>query len=236
MKHLCPSHSRHRQVIPIFLATFDDVFLYSIAFRYKTLGCEEHCVETEVKKSRFIAWAWPVSTPEQASAHIASRQDLSASHNCYAFKIGQNYRSSDDGEPGGTAGRPILAAIEGEGVDGVCVLVTRFFGGIKLGTGGLVRAYGGAARACLRDAPKVDFIPQVVVLAIVPFEALGAAYMVADQMGARRVGEDYESTGDGGVALRLEVEAEKAEKVCEMLQDASAGKIRASIIISEEES
>ena len=119
--------------------------------------------------------------------------------------------------------------VEGEGVDGVCVLVTRFFGGVKLGTGGLVRAYGGAARACLRDAPKVDFIPQVLILAFVPFDVLGAAYQVADQMGARRLGEEYESAGDGGVALKLEVETDKAEKMCEMLQDASAGKIKASI-------
>lgn len=186
-------------------------------------------METEVKKSRFITWAWPVSNPDDALAKIASQKDPSASHNCFAYKIGQEYRSSDDGEPGGTAGRPILAAIEGEGLDGVAVLVIRFFGGIKLGTGGLVRGYGNAARACLREAPRHEVIPRVVVQAVVPFDCLGTAYQAADQAAAGRVSEDYESQGNNGVVLKLEVDADKAERLCESLKDASGGKITASV-------
>lgn len=186
-------------------------------------------METEVKKSRFITWAWPITSPEDALSKIASKRDPSASHNCFAFKIGQNYRSSDDGEPGGTAGRPILAAIEGEGIDGVAVLVIRYFGGIKLGTGGLVRGYGNAARACLREAPRHEVIPRVILSAMVPFDFLGAAYQAADQAAARRVSEDYESQGNNGVVLKLEVEADKAERLCENLKDASGGKIVAVI-------
>src|SRR3546814_18000784 len=75
-----------------------------------------------------------------------------ATHNCWAWRIGDDYRSNDDGEPAGTAGRPILAAIDGQGMDRVVVVVTRWFGGIKLGAGGLVRAYGGTAAECLRRA------------------------------------------------------------------------------------
>jgi uncharacterized YigZ family protein len=187
-------------------------------------------METEVKKSRFITWAWPITTPEDALAKIAFQRDPSASHNCFAFKIGQQYRSSDDGEPGGTAGKPILAAIENEGVDGVAVLVIRYFGGIKLGTGGLVRGYGNAARACLREAPRHEVIPRVMVAAIVPFDCLGAAYQAADQIGAGRVNEDYESEGNNGVVLKLEVDADKAERLCENLKDLSAGKIEAVVV------
>ena len=68
------------------------------------------------------------------------------------YRLGDEYRSSDDGEPSGTAGRPMLSAIDGEGLDAVCVLVVRHFGGVKLGAGGLARAYGGAARQCLQQA------------------------------------------------------------------------------------
>jgi uncharacterized YigZ family protein len=186
-------------------------------------------METEVKKSRFITWAWPVTSPEDALAKISSQRDPSASHNCFAFKVGQQYRSSDDGEPGGTAGRPILAAIENEGVDGVAVLVIRHFGGIKLGTGGLVRGYGNAARECLRKAPRHEVIPRVIISAVVPFDCLGAAYQMAEHAGARRRSEDYETQANNGVVLRLDVDADKADTLCESLKDVSAGKISAAV-------
>jgi putative IMPACT (imprinted ancient) family translation regulator len=93
--------------------------------------------------------------------HITAATDPKASHNCFAYKIGAEFRSTDDGEPGGTAGRPILRAIETEGLDHVCVLIIRYFGGTKLGAGGLVRAYGGAARECLRASER-KFVPKMV--------------------------------------------------------------------------
>ena len=94
----------------------------------------------EVKHSRFLVHAAPVATPAAALAYLASVADPAATHNCWAWRIGQEYRSSDDGEPSGTAGRPILAAIDGQGFDQVMAVVTRWYGGIKLGAGGLVRA------------------------------------------------------------------------------------------------
>ncbi|KAL4534322.1 hypothetical protein Ndes2526B_g06812 [Nannochloris sp. 'desiccata'] len=205
------------------------VIVHAEPARFVTLACESICMETEAKKSRFITWAWPITSTDDALAKISLQHDPSASHNCFAFKIGQQYRSSDDGEPGGTAGRPILAAIENEGIDRVAVLVIRHFGGIKLGTGGLVRAYGNAARACLREAPRHEVIPRVVISAVVPFDCLGAAYQAADQSGASRVSEDYESQANTGVVLKLEVDADKAERLCENLKNASAGKIRATV-------
>ena len=113
----------------------------------------------EIKKSRFLAIAGPVASSEQALAFLGDVADPDATHNCWAFRIGQDYRFNDDGEPGGTAGRPILQAIEGQGVDAVMVVVTRWYGGIKPGAGGLVRAYGGTAPECLRRAARVPIAP-----------------------------------------------------------------------------
>jgi putative IMPACT (imprinted ancient) family translation regulator len=108
----------------------------------------------EVKHSRFLAQAAPVESPRRrARLPRRHRAHPDATHHCWAYRIGGDYRSSDDGEPAGTAGRPILAAIDGQGFDRVMVVVTRWYGGINLGAGGLVRAYGGAAAECLRTAP-----------------------------------------------------------------------------------
>lgn len=115
----------------------------------------------DIKKSRFIGQAAPISSEEDARAFLATVSDPAANHNCWAWRIGQAYRFSDDGEPSGTAGKPILQAIDGQDLDGVVVVVTRFFGGILLGSGGLVRAYGGTAAQMLRAADKREIIPLV---------------------------------------------------------------------------
>ncbi|QWT21812.1 IMPACT family protein [Bacillus sp. NP157] len=114
--------------------------------------------EEEIRKSRFLAQAAPVGSPADALAFFSAVGDPAATHNCWAYRIGDAYRFNDDGEPGGTAGRPILAAIDGQGYDRVAVVVTRWYGGIKLGAGGLVRAYGGSAAECLRVAPRMPII------------------------------------------------------------------------------
>ncbi|MWN05324.1 YigZ family protein [Gilliamella sp. Pas-s95] len=115
----------------------------------------------EIKKSRFIVNAAPVTTAEQATDFINQISDPNATHNCWAWKIGQQYRFNDDGEPTSTAGRPILSAIEGQDCDQVVVVVTRYFGGIKLGTGGLIRAYGGSASHCLQQAELIELIARI---------------------------------------------------------------------------
>lgn len=116
------------------------------------------------KKSRFIGYAAPVADEAAAQAflqEIRSRH-RDATHNCYAYQAGDNdqfQRSSDDGEPSGTAGRPILEVIRGRGLKNTAVVVTRYFGGILLGTGGLVRAYSAAAKAALAAAGLVSCQP-----------------------------------------------------------------------------
>lgn len=117
----------------------------------------------EIKKSRFIVNAAPVTSVEDANKFIDIISDPNATHNCWAWKIGQQYRFNDDGEPSSTAGRPILSAIEGQNCDQIVVVVTRYFGGIKLGTGGLIRAYGGSASHCLQQATLIELIARVTL-------------------------------------------------------------------------
>lgn len=117
--------------------------------------------EIEVKKSRFIATTRPVKTEEEAVAFIAEmkKKYWDSRHNCSAFTIGKNHeltRCSDDGEPAQTAGRPMLDVLLGEDIHDMCVVVTRYFGGTLLGTGGLVRAYSGAVKEGLEMSSVVE--------------------------------------------------------------------------------
>jgi uncharacterized YigZ family protein len=156
---------------------------------------EKNVLEQDVKKSRFIASALPASTPEEATALISELSVPEATHNCWAYKIGNQYRFSDDGEPGGTAGRPILAAIEKQQVDRCLVLVTRFFGGIKLGAGGLARAYGGVAAECLRCASSREIRTFVNLSLTVPFECIGDVYALLKPHRAEKQSERFEPCG-----------------------------------------
>ncbi|OUY07081.1 IMPACT family protein [Acinetobacter populi] len=115
--------------------------------------------EQEIKKSRFQGFAVPVQSEQEVKDFLERNKDISTTHQCWAWKIGHDVRFNDDGEPSGTAGRPILASIEGNDLTNVLVLVNRWFGGIKLGTGGLVRAYGGCAGQTLLLAEKIELIP-----------------------------------------------------------------------------
>lgn len=130
---------------------------------------KQHQYEQEIRKSRFLAIATPVDNELQAQSFLHDNSQPKASHNCWAWRIGDNYRFYDDGEPGSTAGRPILQAIEGQSVDMVAVLVIRWFGGIKLGTGGLIRAYGGTAAECLRVANKEKILDLVSLAMFCPY-------------------------------------------------------------------
>lgn len=118
----------------------------------------ETIFEEDIKKSRFQAIAAPVENEQQVKKFLEKHLDLTTTHQCWAWKIGHNVRFNDDGEPSGTAGRPILATIEGNDLTNAIVLVNRWYGGIKLGTGGLVRAYGGCAGQCLLLAEKIELI------------------------------------------------------------------------------
>lgn len=178
---------------------------------------------TEVRHSRFLAQAAPVESPEEALAFIARVSDPDATHNCWAWRIGQDYRSSDDGEPAGTAGRPILAAIDGQGYDRVVVVVTRWFGGIKLGAGGLVRAYGGAAAECLRLAPRRPLVAMAELVLACPFEELGTVHAALAAHAAEKTGESFDAEG---ARLRLRLPVDQAGPLQARLRDAARDRVR----------
>jgi uncharacterized YigZ family protein len=177
----------------------------------------------EVKHSRFLAQAAPVESGAAALDWLARVRDAAATHNCWAFRIGQDYRSSDDGEPAGTAGRPILAAIDGQGVDGVVVVVTRWYGGIKLGAGGLVRAYGGCAAECLRLADKVERVELSTVRVRFAFADTGAVHAVIASLGVERIDERFD--GDG-VELALRLPSDRLPALKAQLRDATRDRSR----------
>lgn len=176
----------------------------------------------EIRKSRFLALAAPIASADEAQAFIQQHSDLSASHNCWAFKCGQQYRFSDDGEPGGTAGRPILAAIDNQDCDQVVVLVIRWYGGIQLGTGGLARAYGGSAAKCLQAGPRVELVARVQTRCHVPFTELARVKARLAGWQALIEGEAFDADG---ALLQLALPAERLEEATRQLADLGRGRI-----------
>ncbi len=175
----------------------------------------------EVRKSRFLALAAPVDTPEAALAFLAEVSDPTATHNCWAYRIGQQYRFSDDGEPGGTAGRPILAAIDGSGLDGVMAVVIRWFGGVKLGAGGLVRAYGGAVAECLRVAERVELIDHAEFELRCEFALSGAVHGLLKAHAVEKLVERFDADG---LLLTIRVPLDRVERLQQALRDLSRGR------------
>ena len=123
---------------------------------YKEVSARE-LAEIKIKGSRFIGEVVPASSIEDAEAALGQirKREYNATHHCWAYRLGVKgdlFRYSDDGEPSGTAGQPILRHIDGLGITNILVVVTRYYGGTKLGTGGLIRAYGEAARLVLEKS------------------------------------------------------------------------------------
>ena len=180
----------------------------------------------KIKGSRFIALVAPVSGAGEAMAFVEARREefRGATHNCFAWRAGQDgdeMRYGDDGEPSGTAGRPILQEIDGRRLTGVVVVVTRYYGGTKLGTGGLIRAYGGAAAAAL-DLAEVVEKPIVETLRLVyPYDASGAVQGVLTAFKVVPLDSDY----GADVRMDVAVPVEEAEQLRVALRDATSGRL-----------
>ncbi|MGN6776677.1 IMPACT family protein [Rhizobium sp.] len=181
----------------------------------------------EIKRSRFVATAAPIADTEAAKAFVAQHSVADANHNCWAWRIGQNYRFSDDGEPSGTAGKPILQAIDGFELDMVAVVVTRWFGGTLLGAGGLIRAYGGTAALCLQGAEKRETLPTVTATIEVQFShlALVKAKLLAEA-GVQLVEERFT---ESGAVLSLAIAASLVEQVVDNIRDLTSGRATAKL-------
>jgi uncharacterized YigZ family protein len=178
--------------------------------------------QTEVKGSVFIAHAVRADEPQAALGFlnaVAGRYP-DATHLCWAYRIGGQYRFSDGGEPGGTAGQPILRAIEGQDLDHVVAGVIRYFGGTKLGAGGLVRAYGGTAAEALRQAQRCIETPRTEITVEIGFEHIGALYHLLDTLDAEKQAEQYTSSG---VKLLVSLPGAHMPRLRQALSDATRG-------------
>ena len=177
------------------------------------------------KKSRFIGRIWVCETEEQALAHLKDmrQQHWDATHNVFAYVIhGGPTRYSDDGEPQGTAGMPVLDVLRGQGLENVCCVVTRYFGGTLLGTGGLVRAYSRAARDAV-DAAGISVMRQWQKLdLIVPYTFFERVKQETERFGGQVL--DVEYSADVCIHMMLPLEA--AEGYSAAIRDLSAGAIR----------
>jgi uncharacterized YigZ family protein len=179
-------------------------------------------LEQIVKKSRFIAVAGPIASEQEAKAFLAEYSDATANHNCWAWRIGQSYRFNDDGEPTGTAGKPILQAIDRFQLDRTAVVVTRWFGGILLGSGGLVRAYGGTAAECLRAAPLVEVI--AVQEAIITAMFADLALVKARLAGVTGVRIESESFTETGAVIKASLPEATAAQTLRTITDVTSGR------------
>jgi len=157
--------------------------------------CTSASFEAVVRKSRFLALARTIDSPQAAMDFLAAHRLSDASHHCWAYRLDAVYRFHDDGEPGGTAGRPILQAIDSQQCDHIVVLVIRWFGGVKLGTGGLMRAYGGTAAQCLRLAEKTVLVDEVRVDCRCPFADMALVRARLSGFDARIGAEKFDTQG-----------------------------------------
>ena len=189
-----------------------------------TLAGPARC-EVEIKRSRFIAHAARINTVQDTLAFYGSVADPNATHNCWAWKLDQQYRFDDDGEPASTAGKPILEAIQGKGMDQVMVVVTRYFGGIKLGAGGLVRAYTGAAARCIDQAVIEEIQPEVECSIQADFCWTGQVYAALESFQAAKIGENF---AGGGITVHARIHAALFDDLLIVLRDATRGEAKVS--------
>lgn len=183
--------------------------------------------EQVIKKSRFVAVAGPISGEADAKAFIASHSDPTANHNCWAWRVGQVYRFSDDGEPSGTAGKPILQAMDRLQLDSAAVVVTRWFGGILLGSGGLMRAYGGTAALCLREASLTEVVAVAEATIVAQFSDL--ALVKARLAAFKGVQIQSEAFTETGAILTGAFPAVTARQIVQALTDATSGRVQISL-------
>ncbi len=192
-------------------------------YRVLLEGGEGEIVE---KKSRFIATIRKVESEEEAVKFIEEmkKKYWDARHNCSAFVIGSRAeltRCSDDGEPSGTAGRPMLEVLLGEGIRNIAVVVTRYFGGVLLGTGGLVRAYTQAVKAGLENCSVGSMVHGYEIMLNTDYNGIGKVLYILGQQGLEPMDSDY----GVDVVLQIRIRSDIAERLRKELIEATSGKI-----------
>ncbi|MFK4912531.1 YigZ family protein [Lactococcus petauri] len=190
---------------------------------------EDFIAEEEIKKSRFICHLKRVYTEEEARAFISEikKEHHKANHNCSAFTLGDRQeiqRSSDDGEPSGTAGVPMLEILKKREITNVCAVVTRYFGGIKLGAGGLIRAYARSVGHALDQVGLVKFVTQEQLILTLDYGNYDGLQRFLSSQGL--VISESEFLSD--VTVKLFVDLDKTEQLLADLVEQFSGKISAA--------
>ena len=184
-------------------------------------------VETRVSNSRFIATIAPVASVADAQAFLKEiRGEMpDANHHVYAFRVGHGNSvsegMSDDGEPSGTSGPPTMAVVRGSGIGDIALVTTRYFGGTKLGTGGLVAAYTAAAQAAIRELQTEEKVRRIACELDVPYAALESVRKAIEA----HEGIDLGETFDADVHLTFQVPEECVEKLAESIRNMTAGRV-----------
>ncbi len=184
-------------------------------------------IEVKIKGSRFIASAGRVTNEEEVAAFIesVSKEFHDATHNCYAWRIGSGkhvkYRYADNGEPSGTAGLPIFRVIEGRKFCNIIIVVTRYFGGIKLGTGGLIRAYSKATMDVLKECEIEKTYPTETAKFKTSFEFVSLVHNIISSFKANLV----DSTYSDQPTFKIEIRASKFKEFKTKLKDATNGQV-----------
>jgi len=192
--------------------------------------------EHVVVNSRFIATLSPVFSAEEARAFIAGmkKEFADATHNVPAYIIGGGNTvmefCSDDGEPSGTSGKPALAVLRGSGLGDVAVVVTRYFGGTKLGTGGLVKAYTESTQLVVNAVERGRRVPVHVAMAAIPYNLLERVRLAVGRNGGEVLGEDFSED----VTMTLQFPVELFDGFQTELQELSAGKLVVEVIETKE--
>ena len=193
-------------------------------------------VETQAGNSRFIATIGPAFSVDEARTFIqrVKAEFGDATHNVPAYVIGHR-RSTlahchDDGEPSGTAGRPMLAVLQGSGLGDVVVVVTRYFGGTKLGTGGLVRAYGDAVRAALDALPRAEKAATTTVMVEVPYPLLERVRQLVDNQAGMIMEEQFAAA----ITLTARLRSENYPDFADALRELSHGAVESFVVETNE--
>lgn len=201
----------------------------------KNDSLNEHLTIKESKKAKlkekgsiFIAQAFPIKSEDEAKARMEDLQKefFDATHHCFAFRIGkakdESFKYSDAGEPRGTAGKPIFTAIQSKNLTNVLVVVTRYFGGVKLGTGGLSRAYHQSALKVLDECQIIKKIKKTKMSLSVALNAYGGVSKILSKYDGTILKSDFH---ENNVKIKLEIKESKAAVLKENLIEATDGKI-----------
>ena len=196
------------------------------------IPASESEVEVHAKNSRFIGTARAAATVDEARACIASvrARFADASHHCYAFAAGYGatvtHGMSDDGEPAGTAGKPMLAVVQGCGLGDVVVVATRYFGGTKLGTGGLGNAYTETAQAAIAAVERVDKVEMVGVGVTLAYDAYEVCKRQIEALGAMVEAEDF----GAHVQIVLRLDVERYDELRTTLIEMTSGRVQVELL------